>query len=270
MQPEVRLRFQAAQLLYSLPRIVKRSSRGAPSVFPAPRPALGNLALHSGQHTTSEGPSKWNPGLPHSPTPTLAKLPFFSLCPLLLMPGTCFGKGTSWEAYSSRLTLIKAVKYWWFWLSLQLPHLPSRERSPGMNKLRKARWFPFRNAIQTYRGVAAWECLWALNNWWVSWIQKGKNPPNWKWRWWLVGVEPLEMTRGYAYHMGWGWAGWGTPQPSSLIGFLPAGPWWAAFCQDTVQREPFPTKHTPFSSLGDQRQAFLIEEKLASSLFKAL
>lgn len=207
MQPEVSLWFQPAQHLYCLPRIVKESTRGAPFVFPAPRPALGNLPLHSGQYTTPEGPSKLNPGLPHSPTPTLAKLPFYSLCPLPLMPGTCFGKGTSREAYSSRLTLIKAVKYWWFWLSLQPPHLPSRERSPGTNKLRKTRWFPFRNATQTYRGVAAWEHHRALNNWWISWIQKGKNPPNWKWRWWLIGVEPLEMRRGCAYHMGREWPG---------------------------------------------------------------
>lgn len=62
------------------------------------------------------------------------------------MPGACFGKVSQLqEAHTqlSLLTLITAVKYWWFWLCSWSPHLRSPERRPGWTG-EGARWLSFR------------------------------------------------------------------------------------------------------------------------------
>lgn len=162
-------------------QLSKESSKAAPFPFFLPRgrcPVFTAPLWRVYNSRRSESVKSWAPSLPH---PNLSQ----TLISLSAPPAQD-GRRLFWkrkpvaEADSSRLTLINAVKYWWFWLSPGPPHLTSWERSPGMNKLRKARWFAFRKAIQTCRGVTAWAHHWALNNWWVCWIWKGKNPPNWK------------------------------------------------------------------------------------------
>lgn len=81
---------------YSLSRVIQREHRKRP-----PSPFLPHGQLQ-GMHCCSLAASYRKARVKESrvsralsPAPTLAKLPFLSLCPLLMMPGACFGKGTS-------------------------------------------------------------------------------------------------------------------------------------------------------------------------------
>lgn len=82
MQPQVGLQFLATWCLNSFQDCPKRAQRfSPPSLFPALGPAPGDRLHLSGGLITRQGPGEWNLGLPRSPSPALARLPFSCVCP---------------------------------------------------------------------------------------------------------------------------------------------------------------------------------------------